>query len=1531
MVNKEIKIFGVMLLLAMFILAMVIVINNLTQPEIITDKQVAPGEVINIPSQQLQWNNVQLEDSTVYNESANTCIANKLGMKVVVTPCVVHSALPVDLTQYVSFNWTGTSAHNISAMFIYEGQLDSAKMYVQENASYQYRNGEYIDQQVNNFLVKGVQSTVSLGTPTRCDVGSLHNTQSYNVTFAGNVYPKTQIYCFSSVTVVNSTAFRISGNNSVLNNTIYTGYKIDYTNDISHRIKDISDNIPSQLRKNFTFYQVSNVKFNTGEQINTKWVYTPNNNSLTGKWHILLYDATANTVFSAIQFNKYLYIDPYWTPINPTGYWKFNETTGNASDTTGGQNLTNGFGTYAAGKLGNAVTCTAGFNCLQTSNSTPFQLGQFNFTVAFWFKSASNPENIILGQTSGGNNWDMLNANSGHWYVRSAGSDLLSNVAPMNNDTWNRYVWTRRGSTSMAFVNGNNIVNASDSVNYNAVTNFQIGSSSGTMSIDDLIIYTNYSWTNGEILFDYNNGTGREMDTNVIASLSITGVTIAPTNGSAFVPYQNYSFNATIVNSNYSTGLSFDNINYSLTNVSNSYSKVFTNLNASTYSYYFWAYNSTGGYNQTTLSYYTITKATPALSISISPTTLVPIGTNVTVNASGCPDGSCILKRNGTIISNPDVGNFSLGTYVYNYSFSSTNNYFATNSLATLQVVPVTIAGSNGSIIFTNSSNFTNILNFNVPYHFITRAYMNLTGNVNITPVSGLVLVDNFTTLNINLTTPRNIWGNGTNLFIMDEATQSIIRTNLSGSLLEIINISQGDGILPYAPYGLTGNATSLWFTDGAGNDPGAYMINYTGNNATESYTVPSGIYGLLGLARFNSTLFYITSNNHDRVYLANSSFSALGGGTYNTSNGFSTAAFGSDSPLGITTNGTNLWIVDNTDRALYQTDLLGNLIGITNLSQVANSTTPIGVFTNGTDFWITDTSTYQVYHLTNQITSYIISYPSNVNVSQETHQIFYANGTFNATTNRTSNFNTTITNYINTCTYIAGICSIPITFRSATAGILQYDNVIIDNDGFIETGQEYNSSTLETSLENFKLNLSYDSSAFVLAGTLYYNNTAYPATASTTGFNGTLTTSISIPHVVGSTNKSFYWTVALTNSTGTFYFNSSINQQTIGNITLYMCNPAETGKTALNFTTYNDATFNVTNASIDLALNYFVSSQDGLVLNWSSTGEVINNFNICISPPTATLMITGVVSYYRNDSDRRDYFFNNALISNLTQKIPLYLATTATTDIVTYTVLDQNSNPIPSATIYMQKWVIGQDVYINLGMFTTDDNGQGFFNNNLYNTWYRQLVYYNGVLYLTTPAAKIGSTSVTLRINLVGTNPYINYNEGIFSDMSFNNNTNNALFTWSSSTGSIDTGNINIYSMKANSTILIYNTSLVSNSNSLLYHLTENGTYLLVGCTQLNANYSAVPVCKDSLLINIGTPTKFLIMGRTGTVISMMLILFGGILGVALESIIFGILGIFSAFIVSSLLGWLNLGSWIMTLVALIILILFSLRRRVG
>lgn len=138
-------------------------------------------------------------------------------------------------------------------------------------------------------------------------------------------------------------------------------------------------------------------------------------------------------------------------------------------------------------------------------------------------------------------------------------------------------------------------------------------------------------------------------------------------------------------------GFEFAGVNYTQESKSMSgngtYQFYIYNLSVGNYTYYHWANNTLGEYNETNQFVYQVVKATPSLDITFSPSSTVNNGTETTVTGTNCPSQlNCTLYRNGDIVSNPDVATLGAGTYTYVYNTTGNANYTSAQQTETLTV-----------------------------------------------------------------------------------------------------------------------------------------------------------------------------------------------------------------------------------------------------------------------------------------------------------------------------------------------------------------------------------------------------------------------------------------------------------------------------------------------------------------------------------------------------------------------------------------------------------------------------------------------------------------------------------------------------------------------------------------------------------------------------------------------------------------------------------------------------------------------------
>lgn len=536
-------------------------------------------------------------------------------------------------------------------------------------------------------------------------------------------------------------------------------------------------------------------------------------------------------------------------------------------------------------------------------------------------------------------------------------------------------------------------------------------------------------------------------------------------------------------------------------------------------------------------------------------------------------------------------------------------------------------------------------------------------------------------------------------------------------------------------------------------------------------------------------------------------------------------------------------------------------------------------------------------------------------------------------------NYNFTNSSPVSCTTAVANLANITLTsqknvtfYANDTAGNLGSSVKTWDYNVF-ENSKTYTASTAELANEQFILNTTFISGATPQYAYLVYDGTQYASTITNPTDNIYIfSNNISIPLISGSATKTFNWSITYQNSTASYNQVTDSANQTVGAILLVICNGTYTQK-ALNFTLKEEGTFSLLTGSLEATFDYWTQGSDGTITKnsfYANLTDNSSNYNFCIYPTTAYLTFSGIVSYKKTGYDAREYWFNQATANNITQNISLYLAATNATDTFTFTVKDESDTDISGAYVYVQRWDIGTNNFYTIGILKTSNDGTASINLRLTDAWYRYVVVYNGVTYLTTDPVKETSTSRILRVTLAEQNVY-NYFYDVSHSLTFNNATNTFTFTYTDTTGAVATGCLKIIQQTVTNGSTISYQCINTASGTISYAVTANGTYTASGQLILITNYSSASSIVDSLTKSIGKPEKYTKIGNYGRVISLVAIGTAALVGVAAGSIPLGLGLIIAVMFGMMYLGFLDLRDTMWYIVSIAIMIIIAVARRSG
>ena len=114
---------------------------------------------------------------------------------------------------------------------------------------------------------------------------------------------------------------------------------------------------------------------------------------------------------------------------------------------------------------------------LSIATSTDFALGTGDYTIEAWvlFRSTGTYQAIIDFRTNNGNYPFIVRDTDGDLYYFVNGSRLIDNIPARENNVWHHIAVVRSSGTTKFYLNGVSEGSASDSTNYIADENVDIG------------------------------------------------------------------------------------------------------------------------------------------------------------------------------------------------------------------------------------------------------------------------------------------------------------------------------------------------------------------------------------------------------------------------------------------------------------------------------------------------------------------------------------------------------------------------------------------------------------------------------------------------------------------------------------------------------------------------------------------------------------------------------------------------------------------------------------------------------------------------------------------------------------------------------------------------------------------------------------------------------------------------------------------------------------------------------------------------
>lgn len=456
------------------------------------------------------------------------------------------------------------------------------------------------------------------------------------------------------------------------------------------------------------------------------------------------------------------------------------------------------------------------------------------------------------------------------------------------------------------------------------------------------------------------------------------------------------------------------------------------------------------------------------------------------------------------------------------------------------------------------------------------------------------------------------------------------------------------------------------------------------------------------------------------------------------------------------------------------------------------------------------------------------------------------------------------------------------------------------------ETNLTYNTTTYETATEDFIFDLNYLSSDYdSISAILNYNGTEYIGTKENSGNYVNFSKTLDIPLLDGddAQNKSFYWTATLTDPLGTYYVNSSFNNQTVNPIYLGVCGGLA-NSTSLNFTVWDEAELTRVNG-FDFKANFEYYIGNGSTTKNTSVNSLdIFNQTVCINQ-NITFYTDAAIEYEANFTgyNSRNYYLSDYAINNETEDIRLYLLNSSDSTSFILHVINHNQQDVEGAIIYTQRYYPGTGEYKTVQVAETDANGKtiGFFKTETVD--YRFIIERNGETELITSKGKIipeeTPYTITFTIGVTITSPWADFDDldDLEYSLTFNSSDNVTTFTYIDTSGNFTQGRLLVEEVRHNGTnIIICNTTSALSTATITCDASGfSGSFIA------QAFITRTTEVTISLIVFLITSVVD-IMGFEGLILGWFIILVGGC--AFLWHPIAGVVGIEATIIFTNIIG---------------------------
>ncbi len=343
-------------------------------------------------------------------------------------------------------------------------------------------------------------------------------------------------------------------------------------------------------------------------------------------------------------------------------------------------------------------------------------------------------------------------------------------------------------------------------------------------------------------------------------------------------------------------------------------------------------------------------------------------------------------------------------------------------------------------------------------------------------------------------------------------------------------------------------------------------------------------------------------------------------------------------------------------------------------------------------------------------------------------------------------------------------------------------------------------------------------------------------------------------------TEGTYFWTVEAY-SGGMLWANGSGSMEiNLTNITASIIIDDESCTTPkYRFSAFDEVNRGITNISIR---TQFIIRKGISPESYNTTVDVVsensNSVTLCLdSPETTTYWVTAFIEYW-GDIENGTYSTSEHYLNNVQStdddsiNYSMGLLPINQSTLILLKVQDKTQTPLKGYTVYVQKYFVENNSYELVRMARTNDNGEDIIPLQLYDVWYRFLVYDNNYnLVFIGSKTKVYSGAYTITISPSTITATLNKFDQITTSLSYDNSTGTFSLIYADSSGSAQQVCMVVYKNEISSFSTVCRECLTSASGTILctINTTQGGVYTANAYATINPTWILNSVVVEILI----------------------------------------------------------------------------------